>query len=168
MWQSRVEIIPLCISTMSQRSKRCSAARMSSALKGSFVLQHFEHSNTVELHSRIMFDFYPGLPHIHRQFSGFTTNVCQFALIIHNVHATLQNIFFIRQCRVWKESCNVQVEIFWNKCKKKQGRNRESAKHRIRNNGIVEWRNNFQLKWVCLVTLSSEVALPLLSASGLV
>ena len=45
--------------------------------------------------------------HIHGQFSGFTTNVCH--AVCPNVHTTLQ-------CRVWKESCNVQVEIFENKC----------------------------------------------------
>ena len=39
-------------------------ARMSLALNGSSVLQHFEHSNAIEIRYRIMFDFYPGLPHL--------------------------------------------------------------------------------------------------------
>ena len=39
-------------------------ARMSPALNGSFALQRFECGNTVELRNGIMFDFYPGLPHI--------------------------------------------------------------------------------------------------------
>ena len=34
-------------------------------VNGSFALQHFEHGNVVELHNGIMFDFYPGLPHIY-------------------------------------------------------------------------------------------------------
>ena len=33
-------------------------------LNGSSVLQRFEHSNVVEIRNRIVFDFYPGLPHI--------------------------------------------------------------------------------------------------------
>ena len=37
---------------------------MSPALKGSSVLQYFEHGNTVEIHNGKMFDFYPGLPHM--------------------------------------------------------------------------------------------------------
>ena len=86
MWQSQVEI-PLHNSTALPRSKHCSAklplraglicaakmheylislyvARMSPAIKGSSVLHCFECSNTVEIHNGIMFDFYPGLPHM--------------------------------------------------------------------------------------------------------
>ena len=37
------------------------AAHMSPALNGCFVLQR---GNAVELRNRIMFDFYPGLPHV--------------------------------------------------------------------------------------------------------
>ena len=37
---------------------------MSPALNGSFVLQHFERGNAIEIRNGIMFDFYPGLPHI--------------------------------------------------------------------------------------------------------
>ena len=39
MWQSRVEI-------------------------EHYSVAYFERGNTVELHNRIMFDFYPGLPHM--------------------------------------------------------------------------------------------------------
>ena len=38
---------------------------MSHALNGSLALQCFEHVNAVELRNRIMFDFYPGLPHMY-------------------------------------------------------------------------------------------------------
>ena len=38
---------------------------MSPALNGSTALQRFEHSNAVEIRNGIMFDFYPGLPHMH-------------------------------------------------------------------------------------------------------
>ena len=34
---------------------------------GSFALQRFKRGNTVELRNGIMFDFYPGLPHISPQ-----------------------------------------------------------------------------------------------------
>ena len=37
---------------------------MSPTLNGSSVLQCFEHGNTVKIHNGIMFDFYPGLPHM--------------------------------------------------------------------------------------------------------
>ena len=40
-------------------------ARMSPAFNRSSALERFEHSNEIEIHNRIMFDFYPGLPHIH-------------------------------------------------------------------------------------------------------
>ena len=39
-------------------------ARMSPALNGSSALQRFERSNAIELRNGILFDFYPGLPHI--------------------------------------------------------------------------------------------------------
>ena len=38
---------------------------MSLALDGSFALQRFKCSNAVELRNGIMFDFYPGLPHMY-------------------------------------------------------------------------------------------------------
>ena len=37
---------------------------MSPALNGSSALQHFERSNIVKIRNGIMFNFYPGLPHI--------------------------------------------------------------------------------------------------------
>ena len=36
---------------------------MSPALNGSSGLERFECSNAIEIRNRIMFDFYPGLPH---------------------------------------------------------------------------------------------------------
>ena len=40
------------------------ASRMSPALNGRTALQLFKCGNTVEIRHGIMFDFYPGLPHI--------------------------------------------------------------------------------------------------------
>ena len=37
---------------------------MSLTLNGSSVLECFECSNAIEIHNGMMFDFYPGLPHI--------------------------------------------------------------------------------------------------------
>ena len=48
---------------------------MSPTLNGRSVLQHFERGNVIEMRNRIIFDFYPGLPHIYI-----------------NVHITLINI----------------------------------------------------------------------------
>ena len=39
--------------------------RMSPTLNESSVLKHFEHSSTIEIRNRIMFDFYSGLPLIY-------------------------------------------------------------------------------------------------------
>ena len=86
IWQSRAEIkhYPLGILTTLPCSKRCSAVLplrvglihamwtyqalmqlMSPALNRSSTLQRFERSNADKIHNGIMFDFYPGLPHIH-------------------------------------------------------------------------------------------------------
>ena len=40
---------------------------MSPAFNGSSALEHFERSNEIEIHNGIMFDFYPGLPHMYIQ-----------------------------------------------------------------------------------------------------
>ena len=40
---------------------------MSPALNESSMLEHFERSNASEMHNGIMFDFYPGLPHMYIQ-----------------------------------------------------------------------------------------------------
>ena len=37
---------------------------MSPTFNGSFALQRFERDNAINIRNRIMFDFYPGLPHI--------------------------------------------------------------------------------------------------------
>ena len=39
-------------------------ARLNPALNGSSTQERFERSNAIEIHNGIMFDFYPGLPHI--------------------------------------------------------------------------------------------------------
>ena len=41
---------------------------MSPALNGSSALERFERSNAIELRNGIMFDFYPGLPHVYFNF----------------------------------------------------------------------------------------------------
>ena len=37
---------------------------MNPTLNGSSALQHFKHSNAIEIRNGIMFDFYLGLPHV--------------------------------------------------------------------------------------------------------
>ena len=77
---------------MSPCSKRCNAelprrliryscifvVRMNPALNESAALQHFERSNTVKICNGIMFNFYPGLPHMWRQKS----HISQFLLAV--------------------------------------------------------------------------------------
>ena len=90
MWQSRVEIEHYSIVYFERitalKALYCSAfikggthacyvdfdaalQHMSPALNGSTALQRCEHDNAVEICNRIMFDFYPGLPHMQVQAS---------------------------------------------------------------------------------------------------
>jgi len=52
--------------------------RMSPALNRSSLLERFERSNAIEICNGIMFDFYPGLPHIavHVELADFWSQ-CQ-------------------------------------------------------------------------------------------
>ena len=47
--------------------------RMSLALNGSFVLEHFKCGNAIEIRNGIMFDFYLGLPHVIFSISFFVS-----------------------------------------------------------------------------------------------
>ena len=55
--------------------------RMSPALNGSSTLEHFEHSNVSEIRNGIMFDFYPGLPHVFPMWKG---GVCMYVLYLES------------------------------------------------------------------------------------
>jgi len=48
---------------------------MRPALNGSSALQRFERSNASEIRNGIMFDFYPGLPHITYVYINWLTNI---------------------------------------------------------------------------------------------
>ena len=50
---------------------------MSPACNKSTVLQRFERGNVLEIRSGIMFDFYPGLPHMYFVEVQISTNGCQ-------------------------------------------------------------------------------------------
>ena len=52
---------------------------MSPALNGNSMLEHFERSNVSEIRNGIMFDFYPGLPHMVVGLFGLTT-YCKFQM----------------------------------------------------------------------------------------
>ena len=54
---------------------------MSPALNGSTALQRFERGKVVDICNRIMFDFYPGLPHIHIHVYLLLSRTYQFAYI---------------------------------------------------------------------------------------
>ena len=53
---------------------------MSPACNGSTALQRFECSNAIEIRNGIMFDFYPGLPHIYIFFLAFVDDSRKFML----------------------------------------------------------------------------------------
>ena len=55
----------MCSEAASMPDKFTHIAGMNSAPNGSTALQRFERSNMVDIRNRIMFDFYPGLPHVH-------------------------------------------------------------------------------------------------------
>ena len=71
-------------------------AHMNPALNGSSVLECFEHGNVMEICNGIMFDFYPGLPHIYCMNSLFgilECNVCVVALIQLKSQRGLYSLF---------------------------------------------------------------------------
>ena len=90
---SRVEIEHYSVAYFDRilRSKRSSAeltlraglirARMSPAFNGNSALERFERSYAIEIRNRILFDFYPGLPHI------IMYNVIQILLVHEHEHA---------------------------------------------------------------------------------
>ena len=47
---------------------------MGPTLNGSTALQRFKRSNAVEICNGIMFNFYPGLPHIYYYFLSYVVN----------------------------------------------------------------------------------------------
>ena len=49
--------------------------RMSPTLNRSSALERFKRSSAIEIHNRIMLDFYPGLPHILNLPLSFTIHV---------------------------------------------------------------------------------------------
>ena len=61
-------------------------------LNGSIALQRFEHGNTVDIRNGIMFDFYPGLPHVYWHSVSCTTiilHVCILQLCVYcNCHCS--------------------------------------------------------------------------------
>ena len=63
---------------------------MSPALNGSSTLERFERSNTSEIRNAIMFDFYPGLPHMYF--------LCVETVSLHNVQDSLHQTEFLDYC----------------------------------------------------------------------
>ena len=56
---------------------------MSPALNGLTALQRFECDNTVEIHNGIMFDFYPGLPHVLNFAVGLDLEIILTGSVFH-------------------------------------------------------------------------------------
>ena len=64
---------------------------MSPTLNGSTALQCFERGNAVEIRNGIMFDFYPGLPHMLT--SGlWQLKVATIPVLSYFIHLELLNI----------------------------------------------------------------------------
>ena len=64
---------------------------MSPVLNGSSVIQHFKHSNALEIRDRITFDFYTALPHMQEEIDNKLT----INLIICACFAYLQSLLHI-------------------------------------------------------------------------
>ena len=93
----------------------------------SSALQHFERGNAIKIHNRIMFDFYPGLPHIYAYNISMHLGVCTYLpsisvwLILFLTQSVLlpsvwlpSNLFL--QCtveckRMQKNICNIQCPL---------------------------------------------------------
>ena len=54
---------------------------MSPTLNGSFALECFERSNAIEIRNGIMFDFYPGLPHMHNYMQYWILDLVKESLL---------------------------------------------------------------------------------------
>ena len=57
---------------------------MSPALNGSSALECFERSNAIEMRNGIMFDFYPGLPHIIKLRACYSTYSYRMLVSVYN------------------------------------------------------------------------------------
>ena len=66
---------------------------MSPALNGSSTLERFERSDASEIRNRIMFDFYPGLPHVYHLIIAKShthlnvKNIIAVGIVTHAVHS---------------------------------------------------------------------------------
>ena len=58
-------------------------ACMSPALNGSSALERFEHSNAIKIRNGIMFDFYPGLPHIEVMLQNKAEKIAKIVIKHH-------------------------------------------------------------------------------------
>ena len=58
-------------------------AHISPTLYGSSALQYFKHDNVIEICNRVMFDFYPRLPHIYIIYTCTAIEWLAFLLLIH-------------------------------------------------------------------------------------
>ena len=58
---------------------------MSPACNGSTALQRFKRGNAIAIHNRIMFDFYPGLPHMYIHISIHHTSASKVASTLFTV-----------------------------------------------------------------------------------
>ena len=54
---------------------------MNPALNGSSALEHFEHSSAIEIRNGILFNFYPGLPHVYYRYAQSTDAICTTSIV---------------------------------------------------------------------------------------
>ena len=54
---------------------------MNPALNGSSALEHFEHSSAIEIRNGILFNFYPGLPHVYYRYAQSTDAICTTCIV---------------------------------------------------------------------------------------
>ena len=79
---------------------------ISPTFNGSSVLERFEHSNAIEIHNRIMFDFYTGLPYV------VNPGMCLHAYYLHctKMHENIQYTYIY--LLISSNSCVLSLGVF--------------------------------------------------------
>ena len=87
------------------------SAHMSPALNGSSTLEHFKRSNASEIRNGIMFDFYPGLPHvwINRDlYADYTNQEYRASFAVHSSSGLTCRILTFQTCQHHFYKCTVK------------------------------------------------------------
>ena len=96
---------------------------MSPTVNGSSALQRFERSNAIEIRNGIMFNFYPGLPHIILSIyvTARNTTCCHTFFHQPNITKSWTNIDLYPKCRNILYSVCLSARVVDNPAKRSHG-----------------------------------------------